>query len=630
MAELSPPVIKTSSRPGRDLSIVSAAAGFFALALLLGAVVAGLGVRNVRLAGAAEARVTSAHADAEAVARLSSSFSRLESVALEAVSLPAASPQRTVAIAELAVREEAAKAALAEARTTLDTGVPATAANLQVVDDALSTLQTAAAASPPADAAARSEVQADRRAAEAAVDALSTTAAADAGTAVAAAAEVTSANRRIFYSVLAIGLMGLLGYIAVVMTILRRRVVRMIEGAEKLTDGDLAERLPDSGSDDFARLARAVNRAAESQQRLSRRLQDEAEKARMGREITEALELVDTEDEVKEVVARVLRDGFATSPAELLLSDSSRAHLSVEAINEALPAPGCGVDSPYACPAVRRGSTQVFPSSSAINACQKLHGRPSGPVSATCVPLSFMGQALGVLHVTGPDGERLSADQVDQLTGLATHVGARVGTVRAFNRTALQATTDGLTGLLNRRAFETRARSLLRTARPAAIVMADLDCFKLLNDAHGHDAGDRALRRFAGVLRDSLRGSDLCSRFGGEEFALLIMDSDVKQAVVVVERIRTRLAEALTAQSPVFTASFGVARADGLDLSEALQIADRALYQAKEDGRDRYVVADQPARDLAEWPAEPGEQQDALVAHEVWRDDDPFGGSRPA
>src|SRR5207248_4830344 len=141
----------------------------------------------------------------------------------------------------------------------------------------------------------------------------------------------------------------------------------------------------------------------------------------------------------------------AELPMELLLSDSSRANLERAAASPTVGAPGCPVSSPYSCVAVRRGQPVEFDSSEALNACPKLRNRPSGPCSAACVPVSFMGRALGVLHATGPEGQPLDSQQVAQLTTLATQAGARIGTVRAFERTQLQASTDSLTGLVNRR-----------------------------------------------------------------------------------------------------------------------------------------------------------------------------------
>src|SRR5437773_12491710 len=118
-----------------------------------------------------------------------------------------------------------------------------------------------------------------------------------------------------------------------------------------------------------------------------------------------------------------------------------------------------------------------------------------------------MGRSLGVLHATGPNGKPLDGEAIAQLTTLAAQAGARIGTVRAFERTQLQASTDGLTGLINRRTLEQKLRALARQRTPFAVVLADLDRFKKLNDTFGHEAGDRSLRVFAQAMRRVLRES---------------------------------------------------------------------------------------------------------------------------
>ena len=324
---------------------------------------------------------------------------------------------------------------------------------------------------------------------------------------------------------------------------------------------------------------------------LERELSRQAHRDAFGSQLIEALEMVDEELGAHDVVRRAMVEISADAPTELLLADSSRANLSRVVHNPGAEPPGCSVKSPFSCLAVRRGQPVSFESSGALNACPMLRDRPAGPCSAVCVPVSFMGRALGVLHTTGPEGQVATGEQIAQLTTLATQAGARIGTVRAFEKTQLQAATDSLTGLINRRTFEARVRELIGDQRPFALVVADLDHFKRINDTHGHEAGDRALRLFAQIARQDLRDGDLLARWGGEEFVFALADIDRAAAVSVLNRIRTNLADSFTGDAPRFTASFGVTDSSAAsDIERLVQIADAGLYTSKQEGRDRVTI----------------------------------------
>ncbi|HEY0835508.1 MAG TPA: diguanylate cyclase [Azospirillum sp.] len=162
------------------------------------------------------------------------------------------------------------------------------------------------------------------------------------------------------------------------------------------------------------------------------------------------------------------------------------------------------------------------------------------------------------------------------------------------------ATTDPLTGLANRREFLAAAeRELVRVRRydrPAAVLMVDIDHFKRINDTHGHAAGDEALRRVAAICRDLLRESDLIGRLGGEEFGILLPETDVAAAREAAERLRAALAGADIRRpdggAMRLTASIGIAACTATDSSigQALSRADDALYHAKGQGRNRVEV----------------------------------------
>jgi two-component system cell cycle response regulator len=164
------------------------------------------------------------------------------------------------------------------------------------------------------------------------------------------------------------------------------------------------------------------------------------------------------------------------------------------------------------------------------------------------------------------------------------------------------AVTDGLTGLHNRRYFDTHLKLLMDRAaargRPLSICMTDIDRFKQVNDTYGHDVGDEVLREFANRIRTTVRGADLACRFGGEEFIVVMPDTSAEMAAGVAERLRT-IIESLPfaipqADGPLkVTASMGIATLrPGGDTAEALlKRADTALYQAKHEGRNRVVAA---------------------------------------
>jgi diguanylate cyclase (GGDEF)-like protein len=217
-----------------------------------------------------------------------------------------------------------------------------------------------------------------------------------------------------------------------------------------------------------------------------------------------------------------------------------------------------------------------------------------GALSAACVPVNFMGRALGVLHVAGAKGKPPNPEQIAQLTALGVHAGNRIGTLRAFERSQLQASTDSLTGLSNRRVAEEVLANLIAVDQPFAVVMADLDFFKRLNDTMGHDAGDRALKLFADTAHSVVRDRDHVVRWGGEEFALLLPGANAERAAEVVERLRAALAQAhLLSNTAIFTASFGIADSTmARDRESIVRLADEALYRSKQAGRDRCSIGD--------------------------------------
>lgn len=170
----------------------------------------------------------------------------------------------------------------------------------------------------------------------------------------------------------------------------------------------------------------------------------------------------------------------------------------------------------------------------------------------------------------------------------------------ANEQLTLMATTDSLTGVANRRHFLDRAGEELarcqRSETPLCLVLLDIDHFKLVNDNHGHQAGDAVLRQLARSIDDMLRGSDVFGRLGGEEFAILLPDTGMSEAIAIAERVRRQIAEREMRHGDLclrITISLGIADfpADGERVDALYAEADRRLYAAKEGGRNRVSPA---------------------------------------
>lgn len=174
-------------------------------------------------------------------------------------------------------------------------------------------------------------------------------------------------------------------------------------------------------------------RERSSTRRRERQLQDDAERQEFDGRVHRAMEMAGTEAVAHAAVARALERGTKRLSTELLLADSSEAHLKRAA--HAAPdgtASGCSVNSPRECPAIRRSQTLVFPSGDEIDACPHLSGRPEGDRSAACVPVSVGGRSIGVLHATAAPADPPTGLEVSRLEALATQAGARLGMLRVM------------------------------------------------------------------------------------------------------------------------------------------------------------------------------------------------------
>lgn len=209
--------------------------------------------------------------------------------------------------------------------------------------------------------------------------------------------------------------------------------------------------------------------------------------------------------------------------------------------------------------------------------------------------------AYGFVLLIGPGHVVLPGLTWAVVTGTLMIVGILMTTLRGqverlVRQLAAAARTDSLTQLANRRELEDRFTAELerstRTARPLSILILDLDWFKEYNDRFGHSAGDRALVMLAQALKRATRTSDVVARLGGEEFGVLAPETDETEGFLLAERLRAEVRQAFARETEKMTISCGVASfpIHGITSGELLHAADRALYEAKESGRDRSVV----------------------------------------
>jgi diguanylate cyclase (GGDEF)-like protein len=216
------------------------------------------------------------------------------------------------------------------------------------------------------------------------------------------------------------------------------------------------------------------------------------------------------------------------------------------------------------------------------------------------LPISPDARGDMALLATGTTSENFDAISDEALHALRGHLFSALQNARKYDSIRRQVVTDHLTHLYNRRYFMNRAaeevQRSLHDQAPMSLVLVDIDHFKRFNDTYGHPTGDRVLQAVAAILQDAVRTTDVCARHGGEEFTLLLPNTPGDNAMFMANRVRNTLGQTrytglgLPADACI-TISAGVATCprDATTIEDLLEMADRALYRAKEDGRDRVV-----------------------------------------
>jgi two-component system cell cycle response regulator len=218
--------------------------------------------------------------------------------------------------------------------------------------------------------------------------------------------------------------------------------------------------------------------------------------------------------------------------------------------------------------------------------------------SLLVVPLLVKDEVIGTFTVAAKRGGAFPVDRREMLGVIANQVAISLQNARMYQIVEEQATTDGLTGLVNHRTFQERFAAMLGRAErhnfPVSLILTDIDHFKKINDSYGHPTGDEVLRRVAAILNASARKIDIVARYGGEEFAIVLESTDRIGARNLAERIRGEIEQQSfqSAKGPFSaTLSLGVASfpEDATQKAEIIARADQSLYAAKHGGRNRTV-----------------------------------------
>ena len=306
----------------------------------------------------------------------------------------------------------------------------------------------------------------------------------------------------------------------------------------------------------------------------------------------EAMQVAENQNEGHELLISHLEAGTPEAAITVLIRNNSgdRLEPAVDLPEGSPLAEPLELAKPRSCLAVRLSRpVDQGPSSDEIITCE-VCGAQEG--ESTCQPLLVGGEVIGSVLTSGrrpaTDAERR------RIHDSVTQAAPVLANLRNLALAELRAATDALTGLPNRRAIDDHLKRLLaqagRSLTPMSAILMDLDHFKQINDTFGHERGDEVLAAVGAVMRTELRGGDFAGRSGGEEFIVMLPDTDRAGALRVAEHLRQAVHSlSLPGVTREITASFGVAGYpdDALDGETLMRLADRALYSAKQNGRDR-------------------------------------------
>jgi diguanylate cyclase (GGDEF)-like protein len=370
-------------------------------------------------------------------------------------------------------------------------------------------------------------------------------------------------------------------------------------------EGPLAHR---SVQRTIARIAQAV-----ASQLEILKLRDEVKQrdwlARAVRRFNESLKTIDADDfwlRVTQVSAELLR----SERASLLVMDEKSNQLQAKAaVGSLIDLVGeINVGDRVAAPALENGDPLIVSGISSFVTPAPDEWRYKSD-SFLSFPVAIGERKIAVMNFTDrADGEDFNERDIELLQAITPQIAMAIDRASMKDKAGefeQLSVTDALTGLLNRRYLQERlSEEIQRSKRhhfPMSLLMLDVDKFKSYNDTFGHPAGDAALRIVANILKENLRGDDVAARYGGEEFAILLPQTSSEEASVIAERIRMQIERTEFPERHV-TASIGIAKttADINSPDDIIWAADRALYEAKDRGRNNVQLFNDFGDSLAE------------------------------
>ncbi len=365
-----------------------------------------------------------------------------------------------------------------------------------------------------------------------------------------------------------------------------RTTRRAVQGVKDVLQAALdgADQAPETAPvPDYEAVNEAATRAYAQMRDLRSRCARLQRSTSFIQDLQDTLIVAETEDEVLAAIMRASRVAYPEAGFRILMLDPATNKAQIHGGDNH----GALLDGVRKDPAVQKGRTVPF---RAEEDATRGPWAPTGESAYTSTPVSVNGQVVALLQLYNYEADETHYEEME---AMALAMGARLGVARSLAARELEAGTDPLTGLPNRRILNDRLASLDEADLPYGIVVADLDHFKDLNDRFGHETGDRCLQLFAEVMREACRDSDVPCRMGGEEFVIILPNVGVKAGLAVAMRIREYLYEAVAGQPAQFTVSLGVAARPehGRTAEAVLRAADTAMYEAKEAGRDQVVPA---------------------------------------